>query len=697
MGCLVYSLCITAAVVWLWPLLKAVSTGSRIASWNRKVLQPGFVSYNTIQGWYVNNGKGSGHTLSTGSSSRRRSENRARRHQISDRRNADSDLCSSLNDTNAYNEVKFIAGIEAHIQLAIPSKIFCSCYSTASCMAQEYGKDERDALSMHDRNEVQSSTIGRCVELYNSLSGMLSCYLNDCGRRRLKEDIKGGCDVPFEEYIVRYWRDKKPFSGTSVSEGHHSDNEPIHRTNKFACPICKGEPGGMPSISPLAILYGIYACQEFHCEVSRSISFERKVYSYYDLPKRYQLTQVHNPIGKNGHIRLGNGRKINISRLHLEEDTARALSRSSSDVSLDYNRCGIGLIEVVTDASEVTLPELLDCCSVIYDRVTKSGLCKGRMHEGNIRFDINLSKPSEGVERIEIKNLNSFRRIRKGTIQWLCDTGASDGIIEVNDESNMGKTHWSDTSYDSDWSSLQNEMFGDSNEKEGDRAVGRTFAWMGTREGVAYMRDKSSGSHYMNLYDNNIPSIALKQEIIDRVKSAALCNTIEGATSLSCEYPRVPKDLIGVIEKSDERISLFRRLEKAVGCPSLVAKWMVNYIVPLVPLHNINVEQLAELIREVDAEHINMDTAKRILVNFLSSGMQLKEYLELHNIKTLGKAEMRSFVDKYLNDNSSALMTGGVDKSELTKLLRKIVAQSGGRLSYSLVKDYLVERLAPQT
>lgn len=595
-----------------------------------------------------------------------------------------------------YAGVKFLAGIEAHIQLALPRKIFCDCVSTASFLSEDAIGDFGATVPSCKSSSDSSSCHPRCVDLYNRLHNILSyaCKGHFLDRRRSLFSIFEEDAISFEDYGGMYNSDVGHFRNThweSVASPV-SDMSTIHRLNEFVCPVCKGEPGALPLLSPLAVLYGVSACQAFACEVSRSVSFERKVYSYADLPKRYQLTQVSNPIGMNGRLILKSGRCIRVQRVNLEEDTARNLSVDGLEPSLDYNRSGIGLIEVVTEACEFTVSELVECCSVMSRLAVGSGLCKGLMHEGNIRFDINLSVPSMGSKRIEIKNLNSFRRIRKAVLQCLSSGCRGSEPVPSPSLTSPANLESGDTSLSNNmWRDLLPDVFDERSASSDMSSSGRTLGWRSSK-GVEYMRDKSSRSCYLNLADTNIPTIFLSEEIIAAVKSVALAEDRPSLESVSTKYPEVPVDLLRVIQKGNDSLDLFVRLSNDVGDPVFVAKWLVNSILPVVRVGSVDVEQLCELLKAVKDKRMNVDTAKRILPDFTSGGMRLAEYMRHHNLELLGESATRAFVDRYLAANPVHVPSRGLSRVEVTRLVGDIVASSGQRLHYSLVRDYLVER-----
>ncbi|ORM42086.1 Aspartyl/glutamyl-tRNA(Asn/Gln) amidotransferase subunit B [Babesia sp. Xinjiang] len=594
---------------------------------------------------------------------------------------------SALNNDGG---TKILAGVEAHIQLALPQKIFCNCTSTASF--------SDGSVSTHDQEDAASfasATLSRSQELYRRLGGIIEAILggnNTTSRVGDDSYVNKHVSLPFNEYVSLYntLHAKRAVDGTEDSRDMELKVDAFRRLNEFTCPVCKGEVGSLPLLSPLAVLYGLSACHTFSCTPSSSLSFDRKVYSYPDLPKRYQLTQVRNPIGTNGRILLNSGREIIIQRVNLEEDTARTLSETGQPLSLDYNRSGIGLVEVVTEASEMTVDELVECCSKIYQLAVGSGLCKGRMHEGNVRFDVNISAPLMGSKRIELKNLNSFRRIRRAVS--LCLSSESWGEDQTAYVEGCNSTATRLDAIPNAWVDLLRRVPVGTCVAPATVPVGSTLKWSSEQNTVGYQREKFSGDSYLNIVDSNIPKITLNDVLFSKIISSALSDDRPSLEYLHASYPTVPLDLLSVIHKSSARIELFVHLCSSVGDAVIVAKWLVNYIVPSVNINCIDVDQLSELLNIVSSKGLNVDTARRIMPDFLSSGMRLDEYMRCHGLGLLDETATRKFVEDYL-DKQNLKDVIEMSASSITRLVRDIVAASGHRLSYQRVRDHLVSPL----
>lgn len=179
-------------------------------------------------------------------------------------------------------------------------------------------------------------------------------------------------------------------------------------------------PGSMPVVNKQAVVNAIRLCHVMNMEIDDELWFDRKNYFYSDLPKGYQITQQKRPIGRNGYIKIetSNGPKsIHIERLHMEEDTGKQL-HDNQTTYLDFNRAGIPLIELVTKPELRNGEEAMKFVEQIRSIVIFLGVSDGKMEEGSIRCDVNVSIRPIGYtgfgNKAEIKNLNSLYNIQKG-------------------------------------------------------------------------------------------------------------------------------------------------------------------------------------------------------------------------------------------------------------------------------------------
>ncbi|WP_368486716.1 Asp-tRNA(Asn)/Glu-tRNA(Gln) amidotransferase subunit GatB [Spiroplasma sp. DGKH1] len=181
-----------------------------------------------------------------------------------------------------------------------------------------------------------------------------------------------------------------------------------------------GYPGAMPTVNKQGVALALLACQALNLEIDPIVQFDRKNYYYPDLAKGFQITQQYFPIGKNGFLTIldENNQPLNIEieRLHIEEDTAKQLHLADKTL-LDYNRAGIGLIEIVTRPVLRSAYQAKKYVEALREILLYLNVSDAKMNEGSLRCDVNISLRPLGSNqlgnKVEIKNLNSINNVEK--------------------------------------------------------------------------------------------------------------------------------------------------------------------------------------------------------------------------------------------------------------------------------------------
>ena len=239
-------------------------------------------------------------------------------------------------------------------------------------------------------------------------------------------------------------------------------------------------PGTMPTVNKQAVINAIRVSNALNMTIDNVLMFDRKNYFYSDLPKGYQITQYYRPIGRNGCLTFNSGDEnitINIERLHLEEDTCKQFHVDDFSY-LDFNRAGIPVIEIVTKPEFKSGQEVRKFVELIRSIVVFLDVSHGKMEEGNIRVDLNVSLEDDNKRwsKVEIKNLNSLSNIEKAI------------NYEVNRQKDLvikGKT------------------------------IGReTRRYDETNDRTVMLRIKTDSVDYRYFTDPNIPPIKLSDEFI---------------------------------------------------------------------------------------------------------------------------------------------------------------------------------------
>ena len=253
--------------------------------------------------------------------------------------------------------------------------------------------------------------------------------------------------------------------------------------NSRCCPVCSGLPGTLPVLNQKAVEYIIKAGYVMNCDISRFTKWDRKNYFYPDLPKAYQISQMPRPVCLSGTVNInvnGEDKVIRINRIHLEEDAGKLVHDDVNRISLaDYNRCGVPLIEIVTEPDFHSADEVIAFIEKIKLLLQYAGICDCKMEQGSIRCDVNISIAPKGSTelgtRTELKNLNSLKAIARA--------------IEVEIE-------------------RQEELL-----ESGERVIQQTRRFNEQLGETTAMRSKEDAHDYRYFPDPDIPPIIFTEEI----------------------------------------------------------------------------------------------------------------------------------------------------------------------------------------
>ncbi len=187
--------------------------------------------------------------------------------------------------------------------------------------------------------------------------------------------------------------------------------------NTHCCPVCMGMPGTLPTLNREAVRLAIRAALALGCRITERNRFDRKNYFYPDLPKAYQISQLHLPLGRDGCVRVGE-KDIRIHEIHMEEDAGKLIHAADrNETYLDYNRCGVPLIEIVSEPDFRTADEVSAYLMQLCDMFRYADISDCKMQEGSLRADVNISVRPLGENKLgtrtELKNLNSFKAIER--------------------------------------------------------------------------------------------------------------------------------------------------------------------------------------------------------------------------------------------------------------------------------------------
>jgi aspartyl-tRNA(Asn)/glutamyl-tRNA(Gln) amidotransferase subunit B len=412
----------------------------------------------------------------------------------------------------------------------------------------------------------------------------------------------------------------KLFSGDSASYGA----EP----NTHISPITLGYPGTLPKLNREAVALAIKMGLACGCDIEGVNYFARKNYFYPDLPKGYQITQHTTPVCKNGFVKIevgGKERKVALNRIHLEEDAGKSLHDvDEQNTSIDYNRAGVPLIEIVSEPDLYSGEEAYAYVTELRKLVRHLGICDGNMEEGSMRCDANVSIRLKGEvklgTRVEVKNLNSIRNVRKA-IEYEIERMIA--LVE------KGGTVTQETrSYDAN--------------------TDTTFA----------LRSKEEANDYRYFPDPDLPPFIVTPEMLEVIKAAMPALPEEIVEHLINEY-YLPEYDAKVISNDRDLTRYFTELCKLTKHYKSAANWLLGPVKSYLNEQNLSIEsfpvspsRLSPLIELVDSGKLNFSVASsRILPALISNSKSdaLQLATEMNLLQDSDSSAIEAWVDEVLS------------------------------------------------
>lgn len=388
--------------------------------------------------------------------------------------------------------------------------------------------------------------------------------------------------------------------------------------NTQCCPICTGMPGTLPVLNEKALEYATRAGLALNCEITRYNKFDRKNYFYPDLPKAYQISQLYLPLCKNG--RLGG---VRIHEIHIEEDAGK-LIHAPAKTFLDYNRCGVPLIEIVTEPDMRNADEVIEFLTRLKSMLEYLEISDCRMQEGSLRADVNLSVRPKGTEelgtRTEMKNINSFKAIERAI---KVESLRQIELIEDGGTVTQETRRWDDT-------------------------AGESFS----------MRSKENAHDYRYFPDPDIPPVSLSEEFIENLRQTQPEFAQEKSARFVAEYGLSEKDA-AVITAEKSTAFLFEEAAKTAQ-PREVAVWILgemNFLANSTGrAPKIKPQALADFANAITAGKINRTAGKELFEYVFDGGEDVAGSIERLGIAQVNDAEsLTAAIEKVLSANEKAV------------------------------------------
>ncbi len=441
--------------------------------------------------------------------------------------------------------------------------------------------------------------------------------------------------------------------------------------NTYVCPICLGMPGTLPVINKKAVEYTIMTALALKCTIPEYSKFDRKNYFYPDMMKNYQISQYDAPIGKHGGLTIdsnGHQKKINITRVHLEEDVAKLLHRGNYSL-VDVNRSGIPLMETVSEPEISSAEEARDYLVKLRTILRYLGVSTGNMEDGSFRCDANISiRPSgskELLSKVEVKNMNSFKAVYQAL------------------------------KYES---KRQRKVL-----EEGGTLVQETRGWMDEKEVTVSQRSKEYADDYRYFPEPDLPPLFLDRAWIEEIK-ARLPELPETRKERFMAQYDLPLYDASILTSSRAMADYFEDCLKLTSPnkAKMVSNWLLGDFSRLLNATNNDIENtrispslLVELLNLVDKGTISGPTAKAVFEKMFYTGKKASDIVAEGKLSQLSDAtELQGIVKQVLANNAKAVADYKAGKQQaLTFLTGQIMKATKGTANPAVVREILVQEL----
>jgi aspartyl-tRNA(Asn)/glutamyl-tRNA(Gln) amidotransferase subunit B len=445
--------------------------------------------------------------------------------------------------------------------------------------------------------------------------------------------------------------------------------------NSYVCPVCLGMPGVLPVINSQAVEFTIMTGLALNCEIPEFSKFDRKNYHYPDLMKGYQISQYDQPLTQHGWLEISTDagvKRVGITRVHLEEDTARSQHFGDGDgySLIDVNRSGVPLMEIVSEPDMRSAEEARAYLMKLQRILRFIGVSNANMEEGNMRCDANISLRPAGSSafgaKVEIKNMNSFRAVYHA--------------LKYEEE--------------------RQARILDS----GGRIAQETRGWVDTQNRTVSQRSKEFAHDYRYFPEPDLPPMRITPERVAELRARlpelpdALAHRLQEQYGLSAYEANL-------LTETRERAEYYEAAVAAshVADPQrrakLVANWMLGDLARLENAAGIesgasrvSAAHLAGLIDLVESNTITAAGGKQALERMFETGEDPAAVVDALNLRTIsGEDELAAVADAVIAANPKALADYQGGKSEaLQFLVGQFMRQTRGRANPAQARELLL-------
>lgn len=444
--------------------------------------------------------------------------------------------------------------------------------------------------------------------------------------------------------------------------------------NTHVCPVCLGMPGALPVLNREVVNYAIKAGLALDCEIAEFSKFDRKNYFYPDLSKNYQTSQFDLPICLKGGLEIevdGEKKWIGITRAHMEEDAGKLVHSgetisTSNESSVDYNRAGVPLLEIVSEPDMRSIPEVLAYLEKLVQILEYTKVSDCRLEQGSVRFDVNVSLRPLGAKtlgtRTETKNLNSYSSVRR-----CMEYEVARQARELN---------------------------------AGENVVQETRTWDEGQGITLTLRSKEEAHDYRYFPEPDLPPLVIDRDWVERIRKTlpelpAARRARLQALGLSAYDASVITQAKAMADFFDETLAYY-------GDAKTLANWVMGDVTRLLNTNQftvldspISAKQLAELLELINKGTLSGKIAKSVLEEMYSTGKDAGTIVKEKGLAQISdEGALLGIIDDVISANPQSVKDyrAGKDKA-IGFLVGQIMKATKGQANPGLVNQLLKEHL----
>jgi aspartyl-tRNA(Asn)/glutamyl-tRNA(Gln) amidotransferase subunit B len=445
--------------------------------------------------------------------------------------------------------------------------------------------------------------------------------------------------------------------------------------NSQVCPICLGMPGVLPVLNRKAVDFALRLALATHSTINSQSVFARKNYFYPDLPKGYQISQFEEPFCEHGTLSIpmenGSQKKIGLTRIHLEEDAGKSIHAESyvaqDETLVDINRCGVPLLEIVSDPDMCSAREAFSYLVTLRQLVRYLDICDGNMEEGSLRCDANVSIRPQGSTRLgvktELKNMNSFRSVERAI------------EFEIKRQIHILE--------------------------QGGTIQQQSLLWDADRNSATPMRSKEFSHDYRYFPEPDLVPVQISSEQIQLTAQAMPELPITKKNRFASEY-HLPDYDIEVLTEDRQIADYYEAVASQVKDKKIVSNWIMGEVLRILKEQKLKINDLkvtstylAQIIKMIEEGVISNKIAKQVFDECASGGHAPEQIVkELGLVQISDESAIEAIVDQVLRQNPDEVQAFLAGKEKMLGFfVGQVMRATNGKANPQAVNEILRKKI----